>query len=112
MDANKIEHILLLHGSKLPPEGIQLIRERLILAKDDTLVQLIFSQLKDPTLALILSITIGFWGVDRFYIGDLSIGLGKFITCGGAWIWYIIDIFLIIDATKKKNMETIMFQFK
>ncbi len=112
MEANRVEQILLMHGAKLPPESIYFVREKLSQTDDFTMAQLIFQQLKDPTLALILSITIGYWGADRFYIGDMGIGLGKLLTCGGAWIWYVIDIFLIMDATKKKNFETLMIQLR
>ncbi len=112
MDSNKVEQLLLMYGGKLPPTCIPILRNKLNEAEDFTSAQILFSQLKDPTLALILSIAIGYWGVDRFYIGDFGIGAGKLITCGGAWIWYIIDIFLIMDATKKKNMETILMQLK
>lgn len=112
MERNKVEELLLLNASKLPPEGLQMIRERLLNMEDFTLAQIVFSQLKDPTLALILSIVIGYWGADRFYIGDMGIGLGKLLTCGGAWIWYVIDIFLIMDAAKKKNLETLLIQLR
>lgn len=112
MDLNKIDQLLVLHGAKIPPEGLPMIREKLMNCSDETMAQLVFSQLKNPTLALILSIALGYWGIDRFYIGDLPIGAGKLLTCGGAWIWYIIDIFMIMDATKKKNLEMIMTQIR
>jgi hypothetical protein len=112
MDSNKVDQLLLINASKLPPEGIQMVRERLLNCQDDTMGQLVFSQLKDPTLAIVLSIALGTWGVDRFYIGDYAIGAGKLLTCGGAWIWYLIDIFLIMDATRRKNLETILLQLR
>lgn len=70
MDLNKIDQLLVLHGAKIPPEGLPMIREKLMNCSDETMAQLVFSQLKDPTLALILSIALGYWGIDRFYIGD------------------------------------------
>lgn len=112
MESNKIDQLLIMYGTKIPPESTPMIKERLMHCNDDTMAQLVFSQLKDPTLALVLSIAVGYWGVDRFYIGDLGIGAGKLLTCGGAWIWYIIDIFLIMDATKKKNLEILMMQLR
>lgn len=64
------------------------------------------AQFKDPTTALIISIFAGNLGIDRFYIGDTGMGVGKLLTCGGFGIWAIVDWFLIQGATKEKNMET------
>ena len=62
-------------------------------------------QFKDPTISLIVSILAGNLGIDRFIIGDTGLGIGKLLTCGGLGIWAIIDWFLIMGATREKNME-------
>jgi len=54
-------------------------------------------------LSLIVSIVGGHFGIDRFLIGDIGLGIGKLITCGGLGVWTIIDWFLIMDATRSKN---------
>ncbi|MTT25833.1 TM2 domain-containing protein, partial [Parabacteroides merdae] len=41
----------------------------------------------------------------RFLLGDWGKGLIILLTGGGLGIWYIIDWFLIVRATKRKNME-------
>ncbi len=64
-------------------------------------------QRKDPTVALLLSIFSGGLGVDRFYIGDIGLGVAKLLTLGGAVIWTIVDWFLIRSATAAKNTEAI-----
>ena len=28
---------------------------------------------------------------------------GKLLTCGGIYIWWLVDLFYIMDATKEKN---------
>ena len=45
---------------------------------------------------LLLSIFFGSLGVDRFYVGKIGTGVVKLITCGGAGIWWIIDVILIV----------------
>lgn len=49
-------------------------------------------------VALLLSIFLGWLGVDRFYLGQGGTGILKLITFGGFGFWWFIDILLI--ATK------------
>lgn len=46
----------------------------------------------DYNTAFLLSIFVGYLGIDRFYIGDPLKGLLKLFTAGGFGIWWIIDI--------------------
>ena len=48
---------------------------------------------------------LGFFGIDRFIVGDTLAGVLKLITLGGFGIWQIIDCFLIGNRTRTKNME-------
>ena len=78
----------------------------LLLNTDDSKWPLVQSmQFKDPTMSLILSILVGTLGIDRFFIGDIGLGIGKLITCGGGGIWTVIDWFFIMGATKDKNQQ-------
>ena len=110
METKQIDQLLMANASKLPPEGVALLRERLMNVEDTVSAQVAFSQLKDPTIALILSIFLGPYGIDRFYIGDIGLGMLKLITCGGAFVWFLIDIFLIMDTTRRKNLDTLLLQ--
>ena len=59
---------------------------------------------KDPAVALVLSITFGSFGIDRFYLGHVILGILKLITFGGFFIWTIIDWFLIMGSARKTNV--------
>ena len=54
---------------------------------------------KQWLIALLLSVLVGSFGVDRMYLGQIGLGIIKLVTCGGFGIWWIIDIILI--ATDK-----------
>ncbi|XP_020278085.1 TM2 domain-containing protein almondex [Pseudomyrmex gracilis] len=45
--------------------------------------------------ALILSITLGGFGADRFYLGHWQEGIGKLFSFGGLGVWTLIDVILI-----------------
>ncbi|XP_071102756.1 TM2 domain-containing protein 3-like [Haliotis cracherodii] len=45
--------------------------------------------------ALILSITLGGFGADRFYLGLWREGIGKLFSFGGLGVWTLVDVILI-----------------
>lgn len=108
MDQQKVDMFMMMNNKYLPESQILFIRERLLAADESKEGLLHAVQFKDPTIALILSLLTGELGIDRFYIGDTGLGIGKLITCGGFGIWTIIDWFLIMNSTREKNFMRLM----
>ncbi len=50
---------------------------------------------KSKSTALILSWLLGWLGADRFYLGDVGLGVLKLLTFGGCGIWSLIDAILL-----------------
>lgn len=108
MEAHLIDKLILLNGSKLPEESLSDICDMLKEMNPQT-AHIRFSLLKDPIVALLLSIFVGNLGIDRIYAGDTALGILKLLTCGGLSIWWLVDIFLIMDTVRQKNYQTIVY---
>ncbi len=56
---------------------------------------------KSWLVALLLSIFLGFWGADRFYIGRTRSAIVKLLTIGCFGVWWLSDIILIASEYRK-----------
>ena len=105
MEAQKVDAFILANGKNFQDYQIPALREMLLNVDDNKWLVLQTLQLKDPTIALIILLLAGTLGIDRFYIGDMGLGVLKLITCGGFGIWTVVDWFLIMGSARSKNMQ-------
>ncbi len=59
---------------------------------------------KNWSTALALSIFLGVFGVDRFYVGRLGLGILKLLTFGGYFVWWIVDIVLLLQGRMRDDL--------
>lgn len=104
MDSQKVDMFIIANSKYFESHQVIQVRDKLLQMEDSKWGVIQTLQFKDPTISLIVSLVAGSLGIDRFLIGDTGLGIGKLLTCGGFGIWAIIDWFLIMEATREKNM--------
>ena len=105
MDSQKVDFFIMMNAKYFESHHLGWVRDQIIQLDDTKWPALQILQFKDPTIYLIVSILGGQLGIDRFMLGDTGIGIGKLLTCGGLGIWAIIDWFMIMPATREKNLQ-------
>lgn len=105
MEQNKIDMFIAQNASKFPQNKMGLIKDALTKLDDDKSLAIQSLDLKDPSTVLIVSILCGSLGVDRFMLGEVGLGLVKLFTCGGCYIWWIIDMINAKARTQEYNYK-------
>ena len=97
-----IQSFLLSNGEKFDNYQLPEIQKQLEAIDDSKSGMVLGVSLQNPTLILILAI---FTGWDRFFLGDIGLGILKVLTCYGCGIWWLIDIFSAKKRTYQYNYK-------
>ncbi|QIK56201.1 TM2 domain-containing protein [Dysgonomonas sp. HDW5A] len=108
MDQARVNLFLATNGKKFSPYQLNQIIAELPNLTDAQFQALLSQDFKDPTMMLIISLLGGLLGIDRFILNDTGLGVLKLLTCGGFYIWMIIDWFIIQDRTKEYNYNLLV----
>ena len=108
MDDVKVDAYIIANGKYIPNDKVMMLRDRLLQADESKYSLLLSLDLKEPTTMLLISIFLGYLGIDRFMLGDIGMGILKLLTFGLCGVLTIVDWFLISDKTKEQNLNKIM----
>ena len=108
IDQARVNSFLATNGKKFSPYQLNQIISELPNLTDAQFQALLSQDFKDPTMMLIISLLGGLLGIDRFILNDTGLGVLKLLTCGGFYIWMIIDWFIIQDRTKEYNYNLLV----
>ena len=105
MERNKVDAYMATNQKYYPEDKLLFIRDSLDMMDDDRFIVVLSVPKKDPLVVLILSIFLGYLGIDRFFLGNMGLRVIKLITCGRCGIWTIVDWFLIMGVARNVNMQ-------
>lgn len=108
MQKDKVDYYLMANNKYLPSDKINIVSDKLLALDESRSTAITAVQFKDPNIILLVSIFLGGFGIDRFLIGDIGLGILKLLTLGFCGIWVVIDWFLIQKRTRKKNFDMLM----
>lgn len=108
MDQEKIDMFIMTNQKYFPAEKIMYLKDKLKTIDEQKFSLLTTIELKDPTTLLLVSIFLGYLGIDRFMIGDTGMGILKLLTAGCCGVLTIIDWFTISKKTKDLNFNNVM----
>jgi TM2 domain-containing membrane protein YozV len=102
MDSKNVDLFIGMHHEKFNT-GDLLYVKKVLTDLDDSKSGFVHGiTFQDPTVILLIAI---FFGFERFFLGQIGLGIFKLITFWGLGIWWFIDIFTAKSRTRKYNLD-------
>lgn len=107
MDNQTVNMYLTANAKYFEASAIPSLRMKLEKASEGSYEALQSVELKDPTTLIIISILLGSFGIDRFMLGEVGMGILKLLTGGVCGILTIYDWCTIMKKTRQANLAAV-----
>ena len=104
MEKDHVTQFMSIHGNKFATENHPMIKRRIEALPDERFDEICTINFKSPTTALICAFFGGF-GIDRFYLGQIGMGILKILTLGFCFVGMILDIISAHKRTHAYNLR-------
>lgn len=105
MNDDQINNFLTLQNDMFPSEQIPAIREQLRKLSPDLVAGISFKQ---PLVVFLFAFFLGIWGIDRFILGQVGLGILKLVTLGGFGFWALVDWFTAHSRARRYNARKLL----
>ncbi len=107
MNTKNIQELLTEYGEYFAEKDLPLIEDLLMKNELEEAREILKTTgLKKPSTIQMISIFGGWWGIDRFMVGDVDLGIVKLISFGGLGILNLFDIFFLKKRVQNDNLVT------
>lgn len=96
MEESKVISYISRNKQFFPEEAGAILKEKLTMLPPEKEISLELLNYKEATITLIFSLFLGYLGVDRFYIGDKSMGITKLLFFLALFALFILGTLLCI----------------
>ena len=124
------ENVTLVHNKYkklVPKESVDILKSQLTTSSDDCVDTLMSLRMRSRILVMLISFFFGGLGVDRFYLGNISLGVFKLVfriltvvfmvftdfspesVALGivSTVWCLADVYYVYRAVQEYNLNTI-----
>lgn len=117
MDFKMIDYYFINNKDRFPAEKIPLIKQKIheidvrtggTMTDADIITVMDAVQTKTPTNMLLISIFLGGWGVDRFMMDEVGMGILKLLTGGVCGVLWLVDVIQISKKVREDNFNKLM----
>lgn len=117
MDFKMIDYYFINNKDRFPAEKIPLIKQKIheidvrtggTMTDADIITVMDAVQTKTPTNMLLISIFLGGWGVDRFMMDEVGMGILKLLTGGVCGVLWLVDVIQISQKVREDNFNKLM----